>query len=65
MTPIQSRVDDYVAVGVKHVWVLDPKDRRVFAVCEGRQQFVEERTLKVPGTAICLDLDEIERELSR
>ena len=61
---IQSRGDDYVAMGGKNVWVLDPKDGRIYTVCDGYQQFVEERVLNVPGTAIRVDLDEIENELA-
>ena len=61
---IQSRVDDYLAMGVKDVWVLDPKDGRVFTVSGGRQQFAEDRVLTLPGTAVRVDLDEIERDLS-
>lgn len=60
---IQSRVDDYVAMGVKDVWVLSPVDGRVFTVANGRQQFVEDRVLTVAGTEIAVDLDAIKAEL--
>jgi Uma2 family endonuclease len=61
---IQSRVDDYVEMGVKNIWVLSPLDGRVFTVANGHQQFVEERILTVEGTAIRLNLDEIKAELA-
>ena len=60
---IQSRVDDYVAMGVKDVWVLSPLDGRVFTVANGRQQFVNDRILTVAGTEIAVDLDTIKAEI--
>jgi Uma2 family endonuclease len=30
MTEMQERIDDYLAFGVRHVWVIDPRTRRAF-----------------------------------
>lgn len=30
MSEMQERIDDYLAFGVRHVWVIDPRTRRAF-----------------------------------
>lgn len=32
MAEMQSRIDDYLNFGVKHVWVIDPRTRRAFRI---------------------------------
>ena len=41
MTRVQERVDDYLAMGVGYVWVLDPSGRRVYVATPavGLQEF--------------------------
>lgn len=54
---LQSRVDDYVQMGVKHVWLIDPKDTtRVLVVEGGVQRWLEGTTLSVAETAIQVNL---------
>lgn len=61
---ILNRVDDYVAMGVNDVWVLDPGDGRVFTHANGVRKWVENRILTVEGTPIRVDLDEIAADLA-
>jgi Uma2 family endonuclease len=56
---LRERVDDYLAMGVENVWVLDPSDRRAYVV--GLRGFVEpdQLHLAAPGTDILLDLQTV------
>ena len=69
MTEIQERVDDYFAMGVQAVWVVDPRRRRAFAAGSGGFLYPERDALIVEGTPvnvpvaeIFVELDELERE---
>ena len=63
---IEERVQDYTAMGVKHVWIFDPKDLgRVMVVCAGVSRWTNDRTLMISGTPIELDLDRIEKRATR
>lgn len=64
MRRILYRVDDYAAMGVANVWVLDPEYRRVFVVTQGERRWIEERVLTVAGTQIRVDLDAIAADLA-
>lgn len=59
LSEMQDRVDDYVRMGVEHVWVLDPSNRHAY-IASGRG-FIEphEATLSVPGTAIAITLADV------
>ncbi len=59
---IMYRVDDYVEMGVKNVWIIDPEVNRVFTFTEGERRWSEDRILTVPGTAITLDLPAVKAE---
>ena len=61
---ILYRVEDYVAMGVKNVWVLDPESDRVFTVRNGEQRWTDERILTVDGTDIRVDLDAVAADLA-
>lgn len=61
---IMHRVEDYIAMGVIAVWVLDPKRRDVLVVTKGESRWVDNRILTVEGTSIRVDLDEIAAELA-
>ena len=65
MRRIVYRVNDYVAMGVRHVWILDPEDgSRVFVVDGDERRWTQDRILRVPGTEIRVDLDAIAAELA-
>ncbi len=54
---IQERADDYLSMGVKTIWIIDPKIRTA-RMCVG-SSWVETAHLEVPGTPIYLDLSEV------
>ena len=59
-----QRVEEYIAMGVKAVWVLDPKRRDVLVVNALESRWVDTRVLTVEGTPIRVDLDEIAAKLA-
>lgn len=63
LSRFQDRVDDYVAFGVEHIWVLDP-ERRLARIANGVVlQKVLTGELTVPGTPIRVELRDIFAEL--
>ena len=56
-------LDDYLAMGVRNLWVFDPVDRVAMTYSETGLKLVEGRRMTVAGTAIYLDLDEVFAEL--
>jgi Uma2 family endonuclease len=67
MTEIQERVEDYFAMGVRAVWVIDPRRRRAYlAQSDGQgNSFMQDakETLGVPGTPIQVSVAEMFAEL--
>lgn len=59
------RVEDYIAMGVKAAWVLDPKRTDMLVVTAQESRYVDTRILSVEGTSIRVDLDEIAADLAR
>ena len=53
----QERAQDYRAMGVETVWIIDPKTR-TGRMCSGRE-WVEAERLEVKGTALYVNLPEI------
>ncbi len=65
MSEMQERVDDYLRMGVRAVWVVDPQRRKAFrAEVEGELIAVAD-ALKVPGTAVGMSVQEVFAELDR
>ena len=60
---LQSRVDDYLAVGVQTIWAIDPWKRRGY--CGSANGFKEsgDGLLKIDGTAIEVSLADIFAQL--
>lgn len=58
-TKIRARLNDYLAMGVKHVWCFDPDSREVRRYRESGFEVVKEPVLEVAGTPIRLVLGEI------
>ncbi len=56
---MMQRVEEYIGMGVKAVWVLDPKRREVLIVDALESQWLNTRVLTVDGTPIRVDLDEL------
>ena len=63
LSRLQTRVDDYVALGVEHIWVIDPSTRRIYTA--GPLGFIEVRSgaLEVPGTPIRVSFAELFADL--
>jgi Uma2 family endonuclease len=57
----EERAADYLAMGIKAVWIIDPKTR-TGRMCIG-QSWIANNRLHVPDTVIYLDLPEIFRNL--
>ena len=63
MAEVGRRAEDYRAMGVKHIWVTDPWNRRAFSY--GEDSFVqpEDGVLRIAGTSIEVALTELFAEL--
>ena len=62
---LKQKIDEYVAFGVKHIWVFDPQRRVVWrADAEGLHQVVDAE-ITVDGTPIRVVLAEAWEELDR
>ena len=61
---IMYRVDDYVEVGVKNIWIIDPVIDRAFTMTDGERRWSDARVLSVPGTDIGLDLPAVQADLA-
>ncbi|MFT4112542.1 Uma2 family endonuclease [Silvibacterium sp.] len=63
MARIRQRVDDYLAMGTAHVWVIDPALRKGY-VCSSRGfEEPENGVLAIPGSEIAVALSELFVEL--
>lgn len=59
---MQDRVDDYVAMGVQHIWLVDPIRREAYyGSKQGFDHVVS--VLAIPGTPISIPLAEVFAEL--
>ncbi len=58
MSEILERVEDYLAMGVKAVWVVDPRRRRGFVADAGGVVQAADN-LTVPGSQVCARLSDI------
>jgi Uma2 family endonuclease len=60
MKRVQERIDDYLAMGVKYVWVIDPSDRHVYiATPEAGLQEFKGAVLRTANPVLGLPLDEV------
>ena len=55
---VMTRLDDFVAMGVEHLWILDPSDRSAATYTRFGMKPAEGNRLSVPGTEIYLDVAE-------
>jgi Uma2 family endonuclease len=63
MSEIQERVDDYLLMGVRAVWVIDPRRRRAYISTREGGLLPEPEVLKVSETAISVPVPEVFAEL--
>ncbi len=62
MVEIEDRIDDYLAFGVAHVWVLNPRNQKAF-VCTTEGMREAKGVLRTENPAITVPLSEIFSEL--
>jgi Uma2 family endonuclease len=60
MAEMQERIDDYLAFGVRYVWLIHPTTRRAFVYTAERVQEVKDGVLRTDGPEICVPLAELE-----
>jgi Uma2 family endonuclease len=63
LNEMRERVADYVSVGVKDVWVVDPWKRVAYEEKSDGLKEPEDAVLRVTGTAVEISLAEIFRQL--
>ena len=59
LSRLQARIDDYAAIGVENIWVLDPLRRRAYSASVRGLQEPADRILTVSGTPIRIALDDL------
>ncbi len=59
MKRVVPRMEEFVAMGVAHVWLLNPVKRLAYTLTLTGLNQVDEPRLTVPGTSIYLDLAEL------
>ena len=63
LSDMQDRVDDYLAIGVQNIWILDPIRRYAwYATADGFDKLVDEE-FSVPGMPIRVALADIYEQL--
>jgi Uma2 family endonuclease len=60
---LQNRVDDYAAIGIEHVWAIDPWQRRAYYCSPSGFVQPADNTLRIEGTPIEVSLTEAFAEL--
>ncbi len=63
LSELQERVDDYAAMGVGHIWTVDPTRRRAYLASPTGFVQPQSRELTVPDTPIRISLDDLFAEL--
>ncbi len=56
---VQRRIDDYLKLGVPHVWVFDPSDRRVWTYSIEGSRELKDGVLRTENPAIEVSLAEV------
>ena len=65
LSRFQDRIEDYLAFGVEHIWILDPERRAAYTASPSGLHPVRTNELCVPGTPIRVVLSELFAELDR
>jgi Uma2 family endonuclease len=60
MMEMQERIDDYLAFGVRYVWLLHPRARRAFEYTLDAVREVKDGVLRTDDPDICVPLVELE-----
>jgi len=59
MSRMQEKIGDYFSLGVRYVWVIDPKTRKAWIYTPGQMQEVRDGFLRTEGPEIIVPMDEI------
>ena len=59
MSEMQERIDDYLAFGVKYVWIVDPATRRGYVYTADGSREAKDGVLRTEGPAIQVALAEL------
>jgi Uma2 family endonuclease len=60
-----AKAAEYLAFGIEHVWVIDPYARIAYRGTTNGLELVRSGELIIPGTPICIALDNLFAELDR
>jgi len=60
---LEDKVDDYLALGVGNIWVLDPEKRRAYVCTKGSFKEPENGILMVPDSPIQIPLNDLFADL--
>ena len=60
MQQMQERIDDYLAFGVRYIWLIHPQTRRAFVYTTEGVSEVKDGVLCTEGPRICVPLAELE-----
>ena len=64
MSAMHEKVDDYLAMGVQHVWLIDPSTRRAYDFTADGMREPEGGLLKVTSSNIVVPMAEIFRQVA-
>ncbi|MGI8772824.1 MAG: Uma2 family endonuclease [Acidobacteriaceae bacterium] len=57
---VRERIEDYLAFGIPHIWIVDPRDRMGYLCTSGNfREWKATAVLSVPGRPITLDLAQL------
>jgi Uma2 family endonuclease len=62
MSAMHEKVDDYLAMGVRHVWLIDPSTRHAYDFTTDGMREPEGGLLKVTNSDIVVPMEEIFRQ---
>lgn len=65
LSRFQTRIEDYLAFGIKNIWILDPETRRAWTADSNGLHLAQNGELAVAGTPIRVVLSELFAELDR
>ncbi|RXH55186.1 protein of unknown function DUF820 [Granulicella sibirica] len=65
MNDMQERIDDYLAMGVENIWVIDPRLRQLYATDVAGSVSSVQHALEIAGTPIRLDAETLFKQLNK
>ncbi len=65
MSEMYEKLDDYLAMGVASVWVIDPRRRKIWDTDEAGKLQMRDDALRVAGTPIRLAAEDLFRQLNK